>query len=366
MGQQPARRPTAAAEQAGRVKRRDFLGAALLAPCVAGTPWAWAQTPKLPDSFALYGKPPEAPAPQRLLAAGRPAAVLLYMLAPQALLGWPTRFTEEALAGIAPAWRELPYLGQLAGRGSTLSLETVVALKPGLIIDTGTLNDTYRSGAERTAQQTGLPYLLIDGDILLAPQTLRTLGRVLGVAQRGEQLAARAREILDEAASLRRRFQTQGKAPSFYMARSADGLETAPFGSIHAQALELCGLRNVAEPVGGAGLARISLEQLLLWDPDYLFTHDPALAATAAQSPQWSRVRAVREGRFIVAPQAPFGWLDIPPGMNRLLGVHWITQALAPSATAAATRESVQDVFELFYHHRLSPSLLDAAARLSV
>lgn len=347
------------------MRRRDVLGAALLAPWLARPAWVGAQPAPLPDSFALYGTLPENAGFQRLLAAGRPAAVLLYILAPQALLGWPSRFTEAALAEIAPAWRQLPHLGQLSGRGSTLPLEKVVALKPDLVIDTGTLNDTYRSGAERTAQQTGIPYLLIDGDILLAPRTLHTLGRLLGVAERGERLAARAQAILDEAGRLRRHYQKQGKAPSFYMARGADGLETAPAGSIHAQALELCGMRNVAEPMGGAGVARISPEQLLLWDPDYLFTHDPVLHMSAVQSPQWSRLRAVREGRFILAPDTPFGWLDIPPGMNRLLGVHWVTQALAPGATPAATRQAVRDLFELLYHHAPSTPLLDAAARLS-
>lgn len=347
------------------MKRRALLGAALLAPWLAGARWARAGAPPLPTSFALYGTLRQQPDLRRLLAAGRPAAVLLYMLAPQAMLGWPARFAPAAQAEIAPDWRELPYLGQLSGRGSTLPLESVVALQPDLIIDTGTLNDTYRSDAERTARQTGLPYLLIDGDILLAPQTLRALGQLLGTAERGERLAAQAQAILAQADAQRRRYQAQSEAPSFYMARGADGLETTPAGSIHAQALELCGLRNVATPMGGAGLARVSPEQLLLWDPDYLFTHDPEWYSLAARSPQWARLRAVREGRLILAPGEPFGWLDIPPGMNRLLGVHWITQALAPGATPATTRQAVQNVFELFYHHPPSSRLLDAAARLS-
>lgn len=347
------------------MKRRELLGAAFFAPWLAGARWAQAQTPELPSSFALYGKLPDTLDFQRLIAAGKPAAVLLYMLAPQALLGWPARFSAEAQSEIAPEWRALPYLGQLSGRGSTLPLENVVALKPDLIVDTGTLNETYRSDAERMARQTGLPYLLIDGDILLAPQTLRALGKLLGVAQRGERLGTQAQAILSEADKLRQHYQTQGKAPTFYMARGADGLETAPAGSIHAQALELCGLRNVATPMGSAGLARVSPEQLLLWQPDYLFTHDPALYATASSSPQWSRLRAVREGRVILAPGEPFGWLDIPPGMNRLLGVHWIAQALAPGASPASTRQAVQEVFELFYHHPPSARLLEAAARLS-
>ena len=54
-------------------------------------------------------------------------------------------------------------LGRLTGRGDTLNLERLVAEKPDLIIDFGSINDTYRSLADRVQSQTGIPYLLIDG-----------------------------------------------------------------------------------------------------------------------------------------------------------------------------------------------------------
>ena len=40
-----------------------------------------------------------------------------------------------------------------------------------------------------------------------------------------------------------------------------------------------------------------------------------------AGSPQWRTLRAVREHHAYVAPDVPFGWLDEPPSINRLLGL---------------------------------------------
>jgi len=40
-----------------------------------------------------------------------------------------------------------------------------------------------------------------------------------------------------------------------------------------------------------------------------------------ADSPQWRALRAVREHHTYVAPDVPFGWLDEPPSINRLLGL---------------------------------------------
>jgi len=365
------------------MRRRDFLAAG----------WAWPVLARaadntqdqgssltLPDSFVLYGRQPAAGVHvRRVLAAGPPASVLLYALAPHMLLGWPHALAPAARSELTPLGRALPQLGRLSGRGSTLSLETLLALKPDLIIDTGTLNDTYRATARRTAQQTGVPYLLIDGDILLSAQTLQTLGQLLGVVPRGQLLAQQAQAILDAASNLRRRLADSG--PTFYAARGADGLETAARGSIHTQALELCGMRNVVQAsVGGgrgsgsgSGLGRVSPEQLLVWQPDWIFTHDAAFYAWARQSPLWQRLSAIREQRLVLAPAAPFGWLDMPPGMNRLLGVQWISQTLhqaitqttQPGAAMPTLRQAIIRFCELFWQHPPSDALLDAAATFS-
>jgi len=174
-------------------------------------------------------------------------------------------------------------------------------------------------------------------------------------------LARQAQAILDAAAVMRQ--QLMHNAPTFYAARGADGLETAPRGSIHVQALELCGLRNVVQ--SGTGLARVSMEQLLAWQPDYLFTHDATFHAQAVRLPHWQRLRAVRERRLILAPAAPFGWLDMPPGMNRLLGVHWITQTLRHGKDVQTIRHALTQFCETFYQHPPSAALLDAASEFS-
>jgi len=35
-------------------------------------------------------------------------------------------------------------------------------------------------------------------------------------------------------------------------------------------------------------------------------------------------LRAVRERRLVQAPGLPFGWVDSPPSVNRLLGLMWL------------------------------------------
>src|SRR6476660_7757634 len=126
---------------------------------------------------------------ERVFAAGPPASILLYMLAPEKMTGWPNPPTSEERPFIAQAYRDLPALGRLTGRGGTANLEIVLKVKPDLILDFGSVRDTYVSLADNVQEQTKIPYVLIDGRFEATPAALRLLGDILGVKERGEQLA---------------------------------------------------------------------------------------------------------------------------------------------------------------------------------
>lgn len=293
-------------------------------------------------------------ATDRLFAAGPVAGVLLACLAPQRLLGWPMRLTDAALALLAPALQAKPLLGRLAGRGSTVGLEALLALAPDLIVDAGSVTATYVSTARRVAQQTGLPYALVDGRLADSAAQLRELGALLGLAARSQALAAYAEEALATTA------QGRGAAsarPAVYLARAADGLETATAGAINAEIIEAAGGRNVAV-AAYAGVARVSIEQVLAWAPDWVLTQDRSFYRRAGADPAWRALAAVREGRLLLAPSLPFGWVDGPPSVNRLLGVQWLAACLHGEPGAAAQARAVDAArrfHALFYGATPSP-----------
>jgi iron complex transport system substrate-binding protein len=88
---------------------------------------------------------------ERVFAAGPPASILIYMLAPEKMTGWPNPPTPEERPYIAPQYRDLPALGRLTGRGGTANLEVVLKSKPDLILDFGSVRDTYVSLADNVS-----------------------------------------------------------------------------------------------------------------------------------------------------------------------------------------------------------------------
>lgn len=291
----------------------------------------------------------------RVIAAGPPAAVLLYTLAPDRMAAWVRTPSPVERPFLARSTWDLPASGRLTGRGGTANVEAVLALRPDLIVDVGSTGPTYASLADRVQEQTGIPYILLDGAFAKTGETYRQLGAVLGLDQAAEGLAAYADRTVAEVGA---RIATIPGAdrPRVYYARGPRGLETGFSGSINTEILDVVGARNVA--VGGNGLANVSAEQVLGWNPDVIVALDPAFRP--ADDPLWQGVKAVREGRVYRTPTLPFAWFDAPPGVNRLIGVLWLAHLLYPAQFSEPLPAKVADFYKQFYHVDLAPEAIAA------
>jgi iron complex transport system substrate-binding protein len=295
----------------------------------------------------------------RVLAAGPPASTLLYVLAPQDMIGWVRKPSEADKAFLIPSVRDLPETGRLTGRGDTLSLERVLGDKPDLIIDVGTISDTYKSLADRVQTQTGIPYLLIDGRFANSAAALRLLGDVLGVSERAATLATAADAIFADVDHVLAEVPS-AKRPRVYLARGPEGLETGSRGSINTEIIERVGAINVVEGLREkGGLVTASPEQIVTWAPDAIVTLDKRFARVVADKPEWQSVPAVVQHRIFFAPNTPFGFIDAPPSLNRLIGLTWLSHTLYPEQAPGDLKAQVRSFYHLFYQVDLADADID-------
>jgi len=294
----------------------------------------------------------------KVFAAGPPASILLYMVAPQKMTGWPNPPTLEERPFIAAPYRDLPALGRLTGRGGTANLEVVLSSKPDLIVDFGSVRDTYVSLADSVQEQTKIPYILIDGRFEATPAAIRLLAEILGVGESAEKQARFVERTFAEIEAVAKTVPVE-KRPRVYLARGPDGLETGVTGSINTEIIERAGGRNVVEAAGQRGLVRMSMEQILIADPDIILTWDRSFFDKVLKDPLWSGIKAVREKRVFLSPTAPFGWIDRPPSLNRVMGLRWLAGLFYPDRLAGDLREITGEFYRLFYHVDPSESELD-------
>lgn len=295
---------------------------------------------------------------ERIYAAGAPASVLAFAVAPDKLMGWTSAFRDAERPFIAPRYADLPAYGRLTGRGNTANVEIVVKAKPDLIIDYGTIRDTYASLADRVQAQTGIPYLLLDGDFDRMAEVIVQFGQIAGEEARAAALAQYVRDTITDINARVAKIPAAQRLRVYY-GRGPQGLNTGLAGSINMESIEQVGARNVAAELGKGGLVQVSIEQVLRWNPDLIVTTDPNFYALARTHPIWSAMPAVRAGRLYLSPALPFGWIDFPPSLNRLIGLRWLTRVLYPEVFPEDLRPIVRDFYSRFYHQTPTAAQLE-------
>jgi iron complex transport system substrate-binding protein len=297
---------------------------------------------------------------ERVFAAGPPAMVLLYVLAPDKMIGWPRAPHPDEMPYVAPEYRDLPEVGWLTGRGDTVNLEVLLQSKPDLIFDFGSVRDTYVSLAERVQAQAGIPYLLIDGTFDNTPAAVRLLGEVLGVEEHAERIASYIESTFAEVDAALAEVPP-AERPRVYLARGPAGLETGLQGSINTEIIERVGGINVAvDPTGARrGLVQVPIEQVVVWNPDTVITWDRNFYESVWNDFYWQGVDAVAAERVYLSPTAPFGWIDRPPSLNRMIGLKWLAGLFYPEEVKQDLREMTRSFYDLFYHVDLTDAELD-------
>ena len=118
--------------------------------------------------------------------------------------------------------------------------------------------------------------------------------------------------------------------------------------------------------LGDGSRVQISAEQLLAWDPDVIIVNgEPkadmtgsAAAEAILADPLFATLKAVQNGAVYGTPNAPFSWVDRPPGPNRIVGIRWLSGLIYPEYLDYDVDEAVREFFQLFYHVELTDEQL--------
>ncbi len=284
----------------------------------------------------------------RILPAGPAADVLVFALAPDRLAGWSRA---RPGAYLPPRYARLPVAGPLP--------EAATRLHPDLILDAGMVTPARAAFADQVQQQTGIPYVLVDDSISRTPSMLRHLGALLGVAERAEDLAGYA-EVAIRAMRGRLLIEPADRRKRVYYGRRSDGLETALPGSPAADALDEAGVINVAAGLGRGERVIVTREQIVGWNPEIVIAADRAFYESLLHDPGWRDLAAVRGRRVYLEPSNPFGWIDEPPGINRMIGLYWLASLFYPEELEQDLRSATAEFYDKFYRVKLSAKQLDA------
>ena len=320
-----------------------------------------AETREITDMAGRKVTVPTAENIESVFSAGPVAAIFLYMVAPDKLLGWNYELNDVEKSIILDKYQDLPNFGM----GDAVNYEAVIAANPTIAINSGKINDTMVSDCDALSESLGIPVVAVDNELNNSAEAFRFMGELLGVEDHAEELAQYAEQVFTDINALSD--IPEEKKVSVYFGNGEDSLETAPRGSQHAQILDAINAVNVADlELGDGSRVQISAEQLLAWDPDVIVVNGEPKADKSGSSaaedilsnPDYASLKAVQDQKVYGTPNAPFSWVDRPAGPNRLIGMRWFSALIYPEYIKCDINEEIHKFFDLFYHVDLSDEQL--------
>lgn len=321
-----------------------------------------AETREITDMAGRKVTVPTAENIKSVFSTGPVAAIFLYMVVPDKLLGWNYELNDVEKSIILDKYQDLPNFGM----GDAVNYEAVIAANPTIAINSGKINDTMVSDCDALSESLGIPVVAVDNELNNSAEAFRFMGELLGVEDHAEELAQYAEQVFTDINALSD--IPEEKKVSVYFGNGEDSLETAPRGSQHAQILDAINAVNVADlELGDGSRVQISAEQLLAWDPDVIVVNGEPKADKSGSSaaedilsnPDYASLKAVQDQKVYGTPNAPFSWVDRPAGPNRLIGMRWFSALIYPEYIKCDINEEIHKFFDLFYHVDLSDEQLE-------
>lgn len=300
------------------------------------------------------GRTVELPArPQRVVPSAPLAQIILFAIAPDSMVGLASEWYDTAKGIIDDRYFSLPCFGSLYA-SADLNVEELAKVQPDLIIDIGTAKSSSVEDLDQLQLQTGIPTVYISADLETMPETFRKLGSLLGEEEKAEELAAFCERIYQRTLSIMEQVG-DNKVNALYVI-GENGLNVLAKDSYHAELLDLLtnNLAVVDNPLSKGTGNEVSMEQIALWDPDFVIFSPDSIYDTVKQDPSWSQISAIASDNYVQVPDVPHNWMSMPPSVQRYLGLIWLPAVLYPEYCDYDPAEDIREYYELFYHCSLS------------
>lgn len=335
----------------------------LLIACVMGAACTTQSAPleESPDSIEtvdMLERTVTVPVPANIdgvLSTAPHVSMIIYMIAPDKLLGWNFPPKEQF---ISEQYAALPYVGGWYGNTAG-NYESFIAMEPDIVFEGFNMKgDPAASIEDRQANMGDIPVVGVENtiDALAYDAPITYVGSVIGVEEEAASLNefyARVLGLTQEATA----DIPDDELRTVYYANGPNGLKTSPSGSQHSQLIDICNGVNVAECLAKAvmGQTEVSIEQVADWNPDVIICDDKNFYDGVYDDPRWESVTAVKNGDVHYTPSSPYCWFDFPPSTNTIIGIPWVATVIYPDRCGDIDMVSLtKEFYTKFYHYDLT------------
>lgn len=302
------------------------------------------------------GRTVELPAQiDRIAPSGSTANQVLLTMASDKMVGLATDPSEAELKYYGDELADLPVFGSAFGGKGDINREALAAADPQVIIDTGEAKDGLTEDMDTLQEQLGIPVVFVECAIDDYGAAYETLGELLGMEDRGNELAEYCRNAYSEVEEVMASIPEEERANVLYIL-GEDGTNVLGKGTFQAQVVDMCAdnLAVMDNPSNQGQGSETSLEQIALWNPDTIIFAYGSIYDTVADDPAWDGIAAIDNGSYYEAPGTPYNWLNYPPTVNQVMGMQWLPRLLYPDKFDDSIADVTKSYYQTFYGYELS------------
>ena len=285
---------------------------------------------------------------ERIAPSGPLAQLVLFTVCPDKLVGFASDISDMQFEYIDKKYAALPVFGNFYG--DTLNLESVMAANPQVIIDIGEAKPSIGEDMDGIQDRTGIPTIFIHMEMDSMVSAYQTLGEVTGETEQAQRIIEYIETTQTETRQKVATIPEPQRLTVYY--GQDEGLTAIVAGTVHSDVIDIAGGINVAqveETIRG-GASDISMEQLILWNPDVILFAPGSIYDSASTRPEWAEVTAIQNGDYYEVPDGPYNWMGRPPSVNRVLGIKWLSNLLYPEVFNYDMVQETKEFYKLFYH----------------
>lgn len=285
-----------------------------------------------------------------IVPSGQLAQVILLGVAPDLMVGLGGKLHDD-MAEFIPDYdrlSQLTYFGTVLG-AADLDVEALASTNAQLVIDMGYTKPGYEEELSTTEDLTGIPCVFIEAGIDNYGEAIRKLGQLLGREEKCEEMARWCEKVYNRAQSIMEKVG-DNKVNGIY-ALGDEGLNVIAKSQSQAEVINMV-FNNLAviENASGKGSGNtVNMEQIALWNPDFVIFGGGSIYDTVAEDAAWSQISAIANGKYVESPESPHNWTVTPPACQRYLALLWLPYLLYPDYCDYDLQEEVTEYYKLFY-----------------
>ena len=243
-------------------------------------------------------------------------------------------------------------------KGKDINIEELLKLKPDIVFFWGLYPNQVQQFEAVDIPAVGV-YTVKGGDAL---ETLRLwmklLGKIFNEEVRASEMIAHNEKTMEIIDSRIREIPQEKKPRALILFRHSRRQIGIPGRDNYGQFwLKSTGAIDVAESI--SGMTDVNMEQIYKWNPDIIYisnfskTLPEDLLNNRVKGQDWSRVKAIKEGRVYKIPLGIYRWF--PPSADAPLMLKWMAQIHHPDLfNDYSIKEEIKHHSLRFYNYVLS------------